>query len=615
MSDQTDGFEGVDDADVMVARALAQAVLEGGRSLAREPRRVQGMMNDVLGAESRTRRAEVDAVVLAAEEAIPEDMLAGRIDTDEAMERLHGRGLDDGVAGFAVDVWRYALGMLAAGSEPPSLKNSLEPNVHPGLTDPAPPSLTDPMPDTDSAATMFPRPEITAEMPDGHVVAFTSAEPDLPGARSGDRRTLWVIGAAAALIALLVGVLVVVNDRGDGDDVAEVVTSSVPEATTSTSPSTSTTVPPGPIAVDFEPESTTIGEMQRTWTGEGEEFVGILSFENPGDAAVSGVFYEIVPTSLAATTSVITSTPEHVVVRESVQPMGLRSAQESEPVGGVVIGWPLSIEPGATVDVTYRVDVGTEVTDEMLEAWSNDHLVQAQLFAAERDAAPSLAITTPPGTVFTAQAIEIAGTVDATATLTFLGNPVTVNADGTWAMQGELPEGPHALEFVATSRYGVTTSAAVDVIVELPVATTAPPAPNPTNPPAPTPTTPTPTTPTPAPETTTATTAPPPPPPPAPTVTFGGPSQVNACTRFSVTVSVANATGGTWRTSWGWSEAATHASLSHVASDNATAYTLWFEYTATGPGGSATQRKTVTVSPDPRVGYVRDINECHAVAG
>jgi hypothetical protein len=125
------------DGDVMLAQALAQAVREVGRNLATDPRRVQGMVSDVLGVESRTRRAEIDAVVLAAEESVPEDLLADRIDVEAALDRLHDRGLDAGVALFAVEVWRYALGMLEDDAQPPSLSNSLE-STRPVITDPAP---------------------------------------------------------------------------------------------------------------------------------------------------------------------------------------------------------------------------------------------------------------------------------------------------------------------------------------------------------------------------------------------------------------------------------------------------------------------------------------------
>jgi hypothetical protein len=274
---------GVSGADVAVARALASAVLAGGSRLSSEPRRVQGMVNDVLGAQARTRRAEVDAVVLAAEEAVPDDLMSGRIDVDEALERLRVRGLDGGVALFAVDVWRYALGMLGDHSVPPTLSNSLETTSLPTVTDSAPASLTE----SDPGATVVvgsgrsgePVPAGTAQ-PIVHGGAGSSA----PGTGPTRSTRRWLAGSAAALIAALVVALIVVlaGGRDEPLDADELMGDAVttPEtgrrsrelsAATTEAPAAPTTVPSTAATTDEPSLSETwppVGECSVSLTGE-----------------------------------------------------------------------------------------------------------------------------------------------------------------------------------------------------------------------------------------------------------------------------------------------------------------------------------------------------------
>jgi hypothetical protein len=209
MSEGLDG-SAAGTADAAVAEAVAQAVREAGHRVSGEPRRVQGMVNDVLGEQSRTRRAEVDAVVLAAEESVPEDLLTGRVSVDEAVDRLRGRGLDDGVALFAIDVWRYALGMLGSSSQPPTLSNSLETTSQPAVTASAPDtSLGDEL--------VWSEPAVV----DTTVLPATSGGEAPETAAAGRSRPWWLIGAAAvALVAVAAALLVIITG---GDDEPESV--------------------------------------------------------------------------------------------------------------------------------------------------------------------------------------------------------------------------------------------------------------------------------------------------------------------------------------------------------------------------------------------------------
>ena len=109
--------------------------------------------------------------------------LADRVDVPTAVARLHDRGLDTVVATFAVEVWRYALGMLAADAEPPSLTNSLEVSTRQAITDEA--SFSDPDPTfgfvpVATELTALPPPVVVAAAVVGVVVDATGAAPVQP---------------------------------------------------------------------------------------------------------------------------------------------------------------------------------------------------------------------------------------------------------------------------------------------------------------------------------------------------------------------------------------------------------------------------------------------------
>jgi len=114
-------------SDVMVAEALAAAIRNLGRGISSEPRRVQAGLNDELAGDARSHRAEIDAVVLAAEEAIPTELDSLSFDRPAAMRRLSERGLSDEVATFSIDAWHYSLGLDAPGTPAPTLTLTAEP--------------------------------------------------------------------------------------------------------------------------------------------------------------------------------------------------------------------------------------------------------------------------------------------------------------------------------------------------------------------------------------------------------------------------------------------------------------------------------------------------------
>src|SRR3954470_14993097 len=448
----------VREADVLLAQALAQAVREVGRNLATQPRRVQGMVSDVLGVESRTRRAEIDAVVLAAEEAVPDDLLAGRIDLATALERLRARGLDAGVARFAIEVWRYALGMLPADAQPPSLTNSLETtDTGEVVTDQAP--AFDSQQNTAESETLLRRP-FAPPAPPTSVTPPAPAQfvPGPPKPTPASKQRWLLIAVPILVVALIVGV--VLATRG-GDESATAPTTTQLAATTTTVQATTTTAVPAPTV--FSPEPTPAGAVTRTWSVENGQLVSTLVFDNTSGADTTIRHYEVVPKSVAATADLITSDQPFTVIK-------------NDPV----IAYDLPIGAGKSMTVQYKIGVAAESTSATLEQWKSDQLTEAAAFTVERNAPPAVAFTTPDQATVDVVDADVGGTADPTATVSVNGAAATVNPDGTWLVHvGGMVPGPNAITATATSRFGVPNTAAITVNVVLPPPDTEP-APTPT---------------------------------------------------------------------------------------------------------------------------------------
>lgn len=443
------------DGEVVVARALAKVLREGGWTLTSDPRRVQGMVRDVIGAESRTRRAEVDAVVLAAEESVPDDLIAGRIDVGGAMDRLRDRGLDTGVALFAVDVWRYALGMLDAEHEPPSLRNSLEAASEPTITTMEP----------DATALTA----ATSTVADGG----THGEAET-GATSRRRPRPGLIAAAAVLAAVLVvGSVIVLGGREQGDDELSALdtpvtvttltgttltATTITTTTTSTTSTTSTTAAPTTTlqepspSIEFEPETSSLGELVRVWTAEDDELIGVLTLTNTTDTATAGLHYEVFPNSMIPNGDAVTSDTDLVVVKDT--PVhGLQRVVDVEDAY-VVVAWELEIPAGSDREIVYRLamEEGVDITVDHLEQWQTEQLAAVEHFAEVRARPPLLSIDNPPGQQVTELPLLITGTADTDARIIANGFPVAVQEDGTWSL---LWHELVPVVFITTSPYAV----------------------------------------------------------------------------------------------------------------------------------------------------------------
>lgn len=438
-----------DTDDELVARAVAEAVQRGGPTVVSEPRRIQGMVSDVLGAKARTRRSEIDAVVRAAGELIPERMMSRSIDADGAVTILTATGLDAATADFAVQVWSYALGMLEADAEPPTLTNSIE-SVE---------SIDDPDPITDDASEESATVDtesvvvdpVAAEgigpdasgygtTADGAVTSEEVVKPtdeappaDITGTK---RKTLQVAGIGVVVAVLAIGAAIVFL----GKDSEPTKTVSAAKAPT----------------VEFSDVTSPVGTVSRTWTGEGETLVAHLVVVNRSHEAVSGRHYEVLPKSLVESAGDVESEPAHVVI-------------EDDPV----IAWDVELDPDEEATFSYTVDVGKPVSAKELETWKKDQITAESAFSQELKAPPALKITSPENQTLAETVFTLTGTTDPTASIEVAGASPEVADDGKWSQPiTGLAAGENTLEVVATSRFGVTTSALYKVTVEVPVATT-----------------------------------------------------------------------------------------------------------------------------------------------
>lgn len=386
------------DSDLAVAQAVATAVREFGPSASTEPRRVQGLISDVLGPAARTRRAEIDAVVMAAEEQIPDDLMARRIGVGEALDRLLDRGLGRDLAQFAVEVWQFAFGLLDPSRPAPSLSKR--------LTEPTP------IPE--------PAPTETARFDPRFLAASLRAEePAAPEAPANHRGRWIAVAAIVGALALVGGILAVVMG-GAGR------------------PHITVTPPPAQVPrLVFAEEATAFGTAARIWTTSGENLVGKVKLTNTGSSDASVHHVEVLPKSLVADAAAITSDPAHVVIK-------------SDPV----IAWDLTIPAGSSETVTYRFKPTKRVTKSRLGTWRDDRAKAAAAFTAESSRPPALTISEPAEGATVATTFVVAGSTDPGATVSVAGAAVTVNPDGTWSHQ---VAGTTTVVVTASSPYGVTT--------------------------------------------------------------------------------------------------------------------------------------------------------------
>ncbi|MGB3410751.1 MAG: hypothetical protein WBA45_06095 [Microthrixaceae bacterium] len=480
--------------EVLVAQAVAEAVRRAGTNVVSEPRRIQGMVSDVLGAQARTRRGEIDAVVRAASEQIPERLMSNSIDVEGAVAILSATGLDNATADFAVQVWSYALGLLEAEAEPPTLTRSIENTSSRddssafGFDDGAVAATVLPesvvVEEPEQAAeplvpTFEPEPAVeqvlpaesalpdhdpvtedplTGQLPVGYDAArydaagYEAAEYDAAVNDSADLSTPDRAGHKSRQPVLLGAVGVVLLMAAIGAIALWMGKDSEPTRVSSAAKQ---------VSVEFTDTATPVGTVSRTWTVDGDALIGELVIANRTDKSVSGQHYEVVPKSLVPKASAIKSEPAHKVIKD-------------DPV----IAWDISLKPKEKAEFRYTIKVDAKSDVKQLNKWKADQLKADKEFSAERAALPRVKVISPAGLQLTENTFTLTGTTDPTSTVEIAdvkpgGRPAikpVVGSDGRWShVISGLGLGENVLKVVATSRFGATSSVSYSVVVQLPV--------------------------------------------------------------------------------------------------------------------------------------------------
>ncbi|MGQ0624161.1 MAG: hypothetical protein ACT4PP_05820 [Sporichthyaceae bacterium] len=198
-------------AEGRVAGVLAEVVAEHGRERLRDPAVLRGVLNDMLGQQSSELRREVELVVRAASEGVPDSLSlpAMPATVSAATERLTSLAIDPLAARWAVATWANALGTT---SLPPPEFEPL-----PGHSLPGRPGVTELV----GSASSTP---LATSLPSGTPLAQTvlPPRPDLPPAPAPApakrRRTGLLVGLGVAVLALAGGGVAGVVLAGGGED-------------------------------------------------------------------------------------------------------------------------------------------------------------------------------------------------------------------------------------------------------------------------------------------------------------------------------------------------------------------------------------------------------------
>ncbi len=429
--------------------ALASVVERFGPAVGDDPRRVRAGINDLLGSAARSRRAEVDAIVVAAEESIPEGLAAGDLDRDTALERVRARGLSDDSGEFAVAVWARVLGVdsdddggadVVAGL-PLLTISTPEPEL--GSGDPSIPDDVAPVLVAAGGVDVGSADRPAGTMPAAPDTGDIAALPLTPAAEelavlddeSAPRRgrTVLLLGAGAVAILIIVGAVALLVPGGDDRDAPRPIASS------------KKTAPAAVLAL--EKETTDWGaEVARDWKVDDGTFSSSVTLTNPGDAPIAGRHVEVVPKSLAATVDLITFTPEPDEVIEK-DPM---------------VAWDLRLEPGTSTEIEYVVeDLDEDAGLAELKGWSKDR--DAAIAAAKPKVDTALEDTTGPpinllypgaNSTVGEPAVTVLGATEADAKLVVNGTPATVNAEGGFSAQISLQPGANKISVSATDPTG-----------------------------------------------------------------------------------------------------------------------------------------------------------------
>jgi len=190
--------------------ALARAVADFGTRGVADPARLRAALVDLLGADARVLREEIEAVIAAANADIPEALRTeASPDVDALIARLTTRNVSPTLAAVAVSAWAKALEPFMSGTiEAPQLPTA------PTIVPPVAPTVV-----PDVTPTILPPVE-------GEVVATSPHGPS--------RRALILAVAAIVLVIAIAGTAFALTSGGSSKKVALTSSSTTTNAVTPT---------------------------------------------------------------------------------------------------------------------------------------------------------------------------------------------------------------------------------------------------------------------------------------------------------------------------------------------------------------------------------------------
>jgi len=195
-----------------VAAALTTVLRDHGWAVASNPKRLRGALSDVLGSESDQHRGVLDAIVIAVEEGVVDQLReAGRDGVEGALPdlvpRLAAWGLTGERATWAVLTWAH---LLPEATLPPPVLTAEPPDTRPEALAPTtlPPMVTAPAPAGGPGAALAITPGVTiAPDPPSRSGGLDSGA--MGGRRS--RRSAVLVAVAAAVVLSAGGVAAAMN--------------------------------------------------------------------------------------------------------------------------------------------------------------------------------------------------------------------------------------------------------------------------------------------------------------------------------------------------------------------------------------------------------------------
>jgi hypothetical protein len=240
---------------------------------------------------------------------------------------------------------------LTLRSSPPVLDPADEPTI---VMD-APAAAATPVPGTDE-------PDLAAR-------GWAGPDAAPPGAGHDSRRRVGVAVAVGALLALVVGLIVVLVSSGGSDE--------------------SPTAAPAPQAVrlGFKPVTTSDGVVvRRGWTltgARGSELGGTLVFSNPTSAPVTTSYTEVIPKSLARSADDIRFDPQPTVLK-------------ADPV----VQYTVTVPANGQMTATYHVKVRSAgLRRARLRAWADAAAREATTSTSSTSTTTPTTVAAPPTTV------------------------------------------------------------------------------------------------------------------------------------------------------------------------------------------------------------------------